>query len=138
MFYVSRQTIIARQTKPFFVWWEQTMVCRQQTMVWRQQTMKQPEQSRPYARGSATNINPRKMRTWSDGSYNKPSGKGKKASSTKRQQARIRQRQDAVRLQSFSPFSRHKASQRQPRRPPAANKGRPKRGAGSWQRRKVE
>ena len=23
----------------FFVWWEQTMICRQQTMVWRQQTI---------------------------------------------------------------------------------------------------
>ena len=29
--------IIAHQL--FFVWWEQTMICRQQTMVWRQQTI---------------------------------------------------------------------------------------------------
>ena len=56
--------------KVFFVWWEQTIVCRQQTMVWweqtmvwRQQTMKQPEQSKAYARGSFTNINQRGMGT---------------------------------------------------------------------------
>ncbi|WP_311378801.1 hypothetical protein [Alloprevotella tannerae] len=70
MFYVRKQTIASRLTRPFFVWWEQTMVCRQQTMVWweqtmvwRQQTMKQPEQSKAYARGSFTNINQRGMGT---------------------------------------------------------------------------
>jgi len=35
----GQQILRSLRTSIFFVWWEQTMICRQQTMVWRQQTI---------------------------------------------------------------------------------------------------